>query len=89
MSMPVEGDELLHAVAVCAPYAVMAGYKFKVKLTPGSQKKGKAAKQAVALFTSSATSRERELIQVCSRAQFWGFSHVAHSLPVYAYPYEF
>lgn len=63
MSMPTDGEELLHAVPVCAPYAVLVGYKFKVKLTPGTQKKGKAAKQAVTLFTSMANSREKALIQ--------------------------
>ena len=29
-----------------APYSLLAGYKHKVKLTPGNQRKGKAARQA-------------------------------------------
>lgn len=65
VSSPLDGDELLHAVPVCAPYSVLASYKYKVKLTPGTQKKGKAAKQAIALFNASASARERELIQAC------------------------
>ncbi len=36
-------DILLYAVPVCGPYTAMSNYKFKVKLTPGSQKKGKGA----------------------------------------------
>ena len=36
---------LLSALPVVAPYALLMGYKHKVKLTPGSQKKGKAARQ--------------------------------------------
>ena len=44
--MPREDDILLHALPVVAPWALLAPYKHKVKLTPGSQKKGKAARQA-------------------------------------------
>lgn len=42
---PREGETLEGALPVCAPYQVLAAYKYKVKLTPGSQKKGKAARQ--------------------------------------------
>ena len=31
---------------VCAPYSALQGYKLKVKLTPGAQKKGKGGRQA-------------------------------------------
>lgn len=30
---------------MCAPYQVLASYRYKVKLTPGGQKRGKAARQ--------------------------------------------
>jgi hypothetical protein len=30
---------------VCAPYAALQGYKFRVKLTPGTQRKGRAGRQ--------------------------------------------
>lgn len=43
--IPRAEDILLHALPVVAPYALLAAYKHKVKLTPGSQKKGKAARQ--------------------------------------------
>ena len=33
--LPVEEDELLFVVPVCAPYSTLNNYKFKVKLTPG------------------------------------------------------
>ena len=36
------------------------------RLTPGNQKKGKAAKQAVSVFSGAATSREKELVQAMS-----------------------
>ena len=62
-AQPAEDDDLLFAVPVCAPYAVMSSYKYKLKLTPGSQKKGKAAKQAVGILSASASGRERELMR--------------------------
>ena len=43
--MPREDDVILYALPVCAPYAVLAAYRYKAKLTPGSQKRGKAARQ--------------------------------------------
>ncbi|KAL7621337.1 hypothetical protein AAE478_008658 [Parahypoxylon ruwenzoriense] len=44
---PLPGDEILEAVAVCAPYAALARCKYKVKLQPGPQKKGKAVKEVL------------------------------------------
>uniref|UniRef100_A0A665WBF0 Ribosome quality control complex subunit NEMF n=1 Tax=Echeneis naucrates TaxID=173247 RepID=A0A665WBF0_ECHNA len=41
---PHPEDVLLFAVPVCAPYTALSNYKHKVKLTPGSQKKGKGEK---------------------------------------------
>ena len=32
-------------VQVCAPYSALQGYTLKVKLTPGTQKKGKGGRQ--------------------------------------------
>ncbi|CAM9850491.1 unnamed protein product, partial [Choristocarpus tenellus] len=42
---PLNDDVLLYAVAVCAPYMSLRDFKYKVKLTPGHQKRGKASKQ--------------------------------------------
>lgn len=47
---PLDGDILLFALAVVAPYQTMHSFKYKVKLTPGTGKRGKAAKSAIALF---------------------------------------
>ncbi|KOO28559.1 nuclear export mediator factor nemf-like protein [Chrysochromulina tobinii] len=61
---PKDEDTLLFAIPVCAPYAVLTGYRYKIKLTPGNQKRGKAAKQAVGLLSASAASgRERDLMR--------------------------
>ncbi|KAJ3042636.1 hypothetical protein HDV00_006915 [Rhizophlyctis rosea] len=48
-------DNLQNAVAVCAPWAALQKYKYKVKLIPGALKKGKAAKSALAAFVAMAT----------------------------------
>ncbi len=34
-------------VQMCAPYNALQSYKLKVKLTPGSQRKGRAARQVM------------------------------------------
>uniref|UniRef100_A0A8C3PHH0 Ribosome quality control complex subunit NEMF n=1 Tax=Calidris pygmaea TaxID=425635 RepID=A0A8C3PHH0_9CHAR len=62
---PHPEDILLFAVPICAPYTAMANYKYKVKLTPGTQKKGKAAKIALHNFMQSkeATAREKDLFR--------------------------
>ena len=43
---PGPGDAISHAVAIVAPWPALRGFRYKAKLTPGTQKKGKAAKQA-------------------------------------------
>lgn len=60
---PHPEDVLLFAVPVCAPYTALSNYKHKVKLTPGAQKKGKAARTAVLSFMKAkeTSARERDL----------------------------
>ncbi|XP_034432358.1 nuclear export mediator factor NEMF-like [Hippoglossus hippoglossus] len=62
---PHSEDVLLFAVPVCAPYTALSNYKHKVKLTPGSQKKGKAARTAVLSFMKAkeASTREKDLFR--------------------------
>eukprot|EP01135_Chromosphaera_perkinsii_P006471 Nk52_evm1s514 gene=Nk52_evmTU1s514 len=62
---PHEEDVLLFAVPVCGPYSTLGNYKYRVKITPGTAKRGKAAKQAVSLFAgdSNGTGREKSLIK--------------------------
>ncbi|XP_036313421.1 nuclear export mediator factor NEMF isoform X6 [Pipistrellus kuhlii] len=62
---PHTEDVLLFAIPICAPYTTMTNYKYKVKLTPGVQKKGKAAKTALHSFMHSkeATAREKDLFR--------------------------
>lgn len=62
---PHPEDVLLFAVPVCAPYTALTNYKHKVKLTPGAQKKGKAARTAVLNFMKAkeASLREKDLFR--------------------------
>ncbi|XP_039492628.1 nuclear export mediator factor NEMF homolog [Drosophila santomea] len=62
---PHEGDELLFAIPVVAPYQALQNYKFKVKLTPGTGKRGKAAKLALNIFAKEkgCSAREKDLLK--------------------------
>ncbi|KAL3991037.1 Fibronectin-binding protein A N-terminus (FbpA) family protein [Acanthocheilonema viteae] len=63
---PLDGDVLLFALVIVAPYQTMHNFKYKVKLTPGTGKRGKAAKSAIALFQrdKSANAQELNLLKV-------------------------
>ncbi|ALC47929.1 Clbn [Drosophila busckii] len=57
---PIDDDELLFAIPVIAPYQALQHYKFKVKLTPGTGKRGKAAVMAINMFSKDKTCNNRE-----------------------------
>lgn len=51
---------------MCAPYATLSKYRFRVKLTPGSLKRGKAGRQALEMFLrgeAPGRDADRDLIQ--------------------------
>ncbi|XP_026816387.1 nuclear export mediator factor NEMF homolog [Rhopalosiphum maidis] len=58
--IPYAEDELLFAVPVVAPYTALTNYKYKLKLTPGNTKRGKASKTCLNLFLKDKTSTTRE-----------------------------
>ncbi|KAG0288621.1 hypothetical protein BGZ96_007604 [Linnemannia gamsii] len=68
---PLPTDILQFAVPVCAPYGALQKYKYKVKLIPGTMKKGKAVKTAVNHFlvningnnSASSTLSERSAVE--------------------------
>ncbi|KII68681.1 Nuclear export mediator factor NEMF [Thelohanellus kitauei] len=64
ISNPLPEDELLYGIMVCAPYATLSTYKYKVKLTPGTTKRGKAIKAATAFFLNAKGSNERERLLI-------------------------
>ncbi|CAI4226947.1 unnamed protein product [Auanema sp. JU1783] len=61
---PVEDDTVIFAIPMVAPYQVFANYKFKVKLTPGTSKRGKSAKSALDLFLRSKLASVQEESQI-------------------------
>ncbi|RCI08572.1 hypothetical protein L249_4759 [Ophiocordyceps polyrhachis-furcata BCC 54312] len=44
---PLGGDELLEAIAVCAPWNALGKFKYKAKMQPGATKKGKAVREVL------------------------------------------
>jgi predicted ribosome quality control (RQC) complex YloA/Tae2 family protein len=76
---PASDDVILCAVPVCAPYNVLSQYKYRVKLTPGSVKRGKASKQCIEMFlrgendkkgVDDTTKRDRELIKLVNENEW-------------------
>lgn len=65
---PLPNDILLYAVPVCGPYNAVQSYKYRVKIIPGTAKRGKAAKMSMNLFSHmhEATQREKELMKACT-----------------------
>ncbi|KAJ2998668.1 hypothetical protein HDV02_004199 [Globomyces sp. JEL0801] len=47
---PDENDVITGCLPVCAPWIALQKYKYKLKILPGSSKRGKAAKQALHSF---------------------------------------
>ena len=57
------------------PYSALTGYKYRVKLTPGRQKKGKAARSAMEMLlrgTAEVSAREKELMKAVTDAEDGG-----------------
>ncbi|KAF9883825.1 hypothetical protein FE257_002762 [Aspergillus nanangensis] len=53
---PHADDEILAAIPVCAPWAALGRYKYRVKLQPGSVKKGKAVKEILGRWVAETTT---------------------------------
>ena len=71
---PNEEDELLYAIPVCAPWACLQKYKYRVKLLPGSVKKGKLVRSITSNFVQmpKALDREKELIMTVNETEMIG-----------------
>jgi predicted ribosome quality control (RQC) complex YloA/Tae2 family protein len=64
--MPQAEDLVLYAVPVCAPYQTLSKYTYRVKLTPGSTKRGKAVKQCVDMFLKNMVLKEPSASEHCT-----------------------
>lgn len=65
-AQPREEDTLLYAIPMAAPYEALAKAKFRIKVTPGGQKRGKAGRQAVDLLCSTAACTARCVLLDCA-----------------------
>ncbi|KAI9011348.1 hypothetical protein BC832DRAFT_619601 [Gaertneriomyces semiglobifer] len=59
---PHPHDILHFALPMCAPWDALRRYKYKVKLTPGSGKRGKIAKEVLNAWVAESHSAERESV---------------------------
>ncbi|CAD8050635.1 unnamed protein product [Paramecium primaurelia] len=59
-------DKYLSLIPMVAPYSVIGTYKFKIKIAPGSLKKGKAGKEILNFFqvNKDITNQERQLLKM-------------------------
>ncbi|KAG0328587.1 hypothetical protein BGZ99_005066, partial [Dissophora globulifera] len=57
---PLPTDILQFAIPVCAPYGALQKYKYKVKLIPGTMKKGKAVKTAINHFLTNVNGNSND-----------------------------
>jgi len=57
---PTAEDILHYAIPVIAPFNSVRDYKYHIKMTPGTGKKGKTAKQAIQIFCAMKESLEKE-----------------------------
>ncbi|PYH32492.1 putative DUF814 domain protein [Aspergillus neoniger CBS 115656] len=53
---PHPEDEILAAIPVCAPWAALGRYKYRIKLQPGTVKKGKAVKEIIGRWVAETTT---------------------------------
>ncbi|KAL0227918.1 hypothetical protein RCL1_004061 [Eukaryota sp. TZLM3-RCL] len=61
---PLPEDTLLYVVPVVAPWDTLKHYKYRMKITPGANKKGRAATSFIeAIARNAANQREKELIK--------------------------
>lgn len=55
---PLPGDEILEAIPVCAPWAALGRYKYRVKLQPGALKKGKAVREILGKWAKASLEKK-------------------------------
>ena len=89
---PLRGDEILEAIPICAPWAALGKFKYKAKLQPGAQKKGKAAKEIIARWLAASQTKaavdeksedgERMWPREVELLKGWKVEEVTNTIPV-------
>lgn len=72
-SQPKPDDTIHFAIPIAAPYSTMHNYKFKVKMQPGTTKKGKAARTALNIFLNEkgVTPYEKDLMNAVNESELF------------------
>jgi hypothetical protein len=68
---PLPGDEILEAIPVCGPWTAMAKYKYKVKLQPGQQKKGKAIREILTVWNKAGGEKKNVDSSAQDKEMIW------------------
>ncbi|KAK3698784.1 hypothetical protein LTR37_016788 [Vermiconidia calcicola] len=68
---PLSGDEILEAIPICAPWAALTKYKYKAKMQPGQQKKGKAVREILGKWTKDASGSKKLDSQSQDNEKIW------------------
>ncbi|KAK4556055.1 hypothetical protein LTR86_006751 [Recurvomyces mirabilis] len=68
---PLPGDEILECLPVCAPWSALGKYKYKVKLQPGQQKKGKATREILGRWGKDAQDRKKVDDKAADTERIW------------------
>ena len=90
---PEPGDEIIAAIPVCAPWSALSRNKYKVKLQPGSMKKGKALKEIVGIWNGLANKgpkvvdeknqdKERVWTREMELVKAWRVEEIVSVIPV-------
>jgi len=69
---PRADDIIQFAIPVCAPLSALNNYKYRIKLLPGTGRKGQAAKTAVHMFSTlrEASDREKEVMKCVKDTEY-------------------
>ncbi|KAI7677311.1 hypothetical protein KC353_g22668, partial [Hortaea werneckii] len=68
---PLPGDEILEAIPICAPWASLGKYKYKAKMQPGQQKKGKAIREVLGRWQKDASDNKKLDQQSQDNEKIW------------------
>ncbi|KAK3626795.1 hypothetical protein LTR56_019613 [Elasticomyces elasticus] len=71
VGMPLPGDEILEVVLVCAPWTALGKYKYRAKLQPGQQKKGKAMREILGKWTKDGSDAKKLDQKSEDRERIW------------------
>ncbi|AFN83228.1 putative RNA-binding protein [Encephalitozoon romaleae SJ-2008] len=65
-----EGMEIVHSMPVCGPWSVISTYKYKVRLVPGREKKGKLIQEISKRFIGQAPDNEKSYVRSISVEEY-------------------